>query len=154
MEFSHVVFDDRRLPGDGCSHRYPIQGTERQGEGYRLSRACGKEAYLLQSEEFSAGGRAGFYILQRRLHGGERIGQGQRRERHKASGKIPQEGYLPSVSWYAPFGKSQGAEAAWPFPGSGLRHDAERCVEVGRGSTGFPAGGNEIHGREHMRVFP
>ena len=65
--------------------------------------------------------RAGLHLLQRRLHRGERAGQGEGREGHEARGTLPQAGHLPRVPRHAPVRagalKPQAARAStWPRP--------------------------------------
>ena len=72
--------------------------------------------------------RAGFHLLQRRLHRGKRLVQGQGRKGHEAGGKVPEGGRLPRLRRHTPVRGRPCAQAAGHLAGRGLPDDPVRSL--------------------------
>ena len=77
VEQPDVVADDGHLPGDGRADRRALPRSDGTGKGRRVPRPGREKAHLLPQQKLQSGGRAGFHLLQRRLHRGKRPFQSQ-----------------------------------------------------------------------------
>ena len=97
---------------------------------------------------------AELHLLQRRLHRGERAGEGEGREGPGARGPLPDRGAVPGLRGHAPVGGGARPARARDKPGEGVRDDARRGRDLGRRRPGNARREPAPHGGLHLRVVP
>ena len=154
LEHAHVGPHEAGRARDGRAHRRALQPADARRARHRVFRPSREEAHPVQGEEDRHLRRAGLHLLQRRLHRGERVGEGEGREGSGARGALPQAGRLPRVRRHAPLPGGAPPAGCGHRPGRGVREDPRRAGRLDGRRARRPHARDAPDGAQHRRVVP